>query len=159
MATDLVLRRWIPFRAVARPTDWDALYAEQLPRIYNFFRYRVGDGPEAEDLTSATFEKAWQARHRYDRDRGAFGTWLLAVARNVAIDHFRATRVRQASPIDEAETIAGGPTPHEILESRLDRERLARLLEQLPDDERELMALKYGAGLTNHEIARVTGLT
>src|SRR5580765_5538052 len=45
--------------APAREADWDALYAEQLPRVYNFFRYRVGDGPVAQDLTSATFEKAW----------------------------------------------------------------------------------------------------
>src|SRR5262245_12388608 len=46
----------------AREADWDALYAEQLPRIYNFFRFRVGDGPVAEDLTSLTFEKAWSAK-------------------------------------------------------------------------------------------------
>src|SRR5512140_3535235 len=128
MATDLVLRRWIPFRAVARETDWDALYAEQLPRIYNFFRYRVGDGPEAEDLTSVTFEKAWQARHRYDRDRGGFGTWILAVARNVAIDHYRSSRIRQTVPIEEAARLSAGPTPDEIVERRSDLERLARLL-------------------------------
>src|SRR5258708_37311973 len=51
----------------ANEADWDALYANQLPRVYNFFRYRVGDGPVAEDLTSATFEKAWTTRHRYRR--------------------------------------------------------------------------------------------
>src|SRR6266496_425703 len=45
----------------AREEDWDALYAEQLPRIYNFFRFRVGEGAVAEDLTSITFEKAWRA--------------------------------------------------------------------------------------------------
>lgn len=73
----------------AREEDWDALYAQQLPRVYNFFRYRVGDGPVAEDLTSLTFEKAWRARHRYRRDLGGFGTWLYAIARNVAYDHFR----------------------------------------------------------------------
>ena len=56
-------------RSSAEP-DWDAPYAEQLPRVYNFFRYRAG-ADDAEDLTSETFEKAWRARHRYRRDLGA----------------------------------------------------------------------------------------
>src|SRR5260221_4806359 len=68
--------------------DWERLYAEQLPRIYNYFRYRVG-ADDAEDLTSVTFERAWVGRHRYRRDLGAFSTWLYAIARNVAIDHYR----------------------------------------------------------------------
>src|SRR5262245_22914029 len=83
----------------AREADWDAWYAEQLPRIYNFFRFRVGDGPVAEDLTSLTFEKAWSAKDRYRRDLGAFGTWLYAIARNVAADHFRQQRAHV--PIDD----------------------------------------------------------
>jgi RNA polymerase sigma-70 factor (ECF subfamily) len=85
----------------ATEEDWDVLYAEQLPRVYNFFRYRVGDGPVAEDLTSITFEKAWRARARYRRDLSAFTTWLLTIARNVAIDHFR--QARRHAPLEEAE--------------------------------------------------------
>ena len=72
--------------------DWNALYAEQLPRVYNYFRYRVGDDALAEDLTTATFEKAWRSRKRFRRDRAAFSTWLFTIARNVAIDHFRRRR-------------------------------------------------------------------
>ena len=71
----------------ARDADWDALYADQLPRVYNFFRYRVGDGAVAEDLTSVTFEKAWRSRDRYRRDLAGFRTWLLAIAPNVSTDH------------------------------------------------------------------------
>ena len=67
--------------APAAEVDWDAVYSEQLPGVYNFFRYRVGDGPVAEDLTSITFEKAWRARHRYRRDLAGFATWLLSIAR------------------------------------------------------------------------------
>jgi RNA polymerase sigma-70 factor, ECF subfamily len=159
MAIDLALTRWLPWAAPAAETDWESLYAEQLPRVYNFFRYRVGDGPEAEDLTSATFEKAWRARHRYRRDLAGFSTWLMSIARNVAIDHFRAGRLRQTSPLEAAENIAAGPTPEEIAERRSDAERLVGLLEQLPERERELMAMKYGAGLGNREIARLTGMT
>jgi RNA polymerase sigma-70 factor, ECF subfamily len=151
-----VARLWLWVQK-ARATDWDACFAEELPRIYNFFRYRVGPGPVAEDLTSTTFEKAWAARGRYRPDRASFGTWLFTVARNVAVDHYRSARV--SVPLEDAEGIAAGPTPEEIAERRSDEERLARLLSGLPDRERELLALKYGAERTNREIARMTGLS
>src|ERR671919_655286 len=92
MAIDeAVPRRLAAWLSTAEP-DRDAVYAEQLPRVYNFFRYRIGDRPEVEDLTSATFEKAWRARHRYRRDVAGFATWLLSISRNVAADHIRARR-------------------------------------------------------------------
>jgi RNA polymerase sigma-70 factor (ECF subfamily) len=137
--------------------DWDALYAEQLPRVYNYFRYRVGPGAVAEDLTSITFEKAWRARHRYRRDLSAFSTWLYTVARNVAVDHFR--KRRPHVPLDEAAELPGGPTPEELAERGSDVERLTRLVEALPARERELLALRYGAEMTNRAITKVTGLS
>jgi len=150
------------FRALnpAREEDWDALYAEQLPRVYNFFRFRVGDGPVAEDLTSLTFEKAWTARGRYRRDRAGFCTWLLAIARNVAIDHWRARRPHVS--LDDASgtiELAGGEAADAASERRSDFERLTRLLAALPDRERDVVALKYGAGLTNRAIASQLRLT
>jgi len=141
----------------ASEEDWDALYAEQLPRVYNFFRYRVGDGPEAEDLTAVTFQKAWQARHRYRRDLAAFATWLFTIARNVATDHWR--RARPHAPLDEAADVASGDDPARDAERASDLARLGRLLEGCSERERELVALRYGAGLTHRAIARLTGLT
>ncbi len=148
--------RWLP-AVVAREPDWEAVYAEQLPRIYNFFRYRVGDGPIAEDLTSLTFEKAWQARARYRRDVARFTTWLYAIARNVATDHWRSAR--RHAPLQAALEVAGGRTPEELAVERSDVERLQRLLAELPERERELVALKYGAGLSHREIAGLAGMT
>lgn len=151
-----VARLWLWARR-ARATDWEARFAEELPRVYNFFRYRVGPGPVAEDLTSVTFEKAWGARDRYRQDRAGFSTWLFAVARNVAVDHYRKTR--EHAPLEEASGIPGGLTPEEIAERRSDEDRLGRLLLKRTDRERELLALKYGAEFTNREIARLTGLS
>lgn len=151
-----VARLWLWVQK-ARASEWDAVFAEQLPRIYNFFRYRVGPGPVAEDLTSLTFEKAWRARGGYRRDKAAFGTWLFAVARNVAVDHFRGAR--ESVPLEEAAEVAGGATPEEIAERRSDGDRLARLLAGRTERERELLALKYGAEFTNRDIARMTGLS
>ncbi len=149
--------RWLGLVSPASETDWDAAYAELLPRVHDFFRYRVGTGPEAEDLTSATFEKAWRARHRYRRDLASFRTWVFAIARNTAIDHFRVRRVH--APLEEVVDLPGGPTPEDLAERRSDAEKLARLLAGLDAAERELIALKYGAGLSNREIAAATRLT
>jgi RNA polymerase sigma-70 factor (ECF subfamily) len=75
----------------------------------------------------------------------------------VAIDHFR--QARRHAPLEAAAEVPGGESPEELAERRSDLGRLARLLERLEDRERELLALKYGAGLTNRAIAKFTGLT
>ena len=141
----------------AREADWDALYADQLPRVLNYFRYRLGSGPVAEDLTSLTFEKAWTARHRYRRDLAGFSTWLMAIARNVATDHYR--RRRDHAPLEAAAHVAGGEEPHVATEAREEFAKLARLLAELPERDRELVSLKYGAGLTNRAIAKQVHLS
>jgi RNA polymerase sigma-70 factor (ECF subfamily) len=145
--------RWISTAEV----DWDAAYAEQLPRVYNFFRYRLGNSADVEDLTSRTFEKAWRARHRYRRDVAGFSTWLLSIARNVAIDHARAHR--PLVPLEDVSPVASGVTPEDHVVQQSDGARLAMLLSTLPERERELLALKYGAGMTNRAIAAATGLS
>src|ERR1044072_1899656 len=72
--------------------DFEADYRTELPRVYNFFRYRLGDDQTAEDLTAETFEKAWRHRGRYRDDLASFSTWLFTIARRVATDHFRKWR-------------------------------------------------------------------
>ncbi len=143
-----------------RPTeqvDWEAVYAELLPRVYNYIRYRIGEGSEAEDLTAATFERAWRARNRYRHDRGAFSTWLLTIARNVVTDSIR--RRRREMSLASVPEVADGVSVEDRVQDREDFTRLGQLLQQLPERERDLIALKYGAGLTNRDIARQTGLS
>lgn len=62
---------------IDQEVDWHYVYSEMLPRLYNFFRYRLGDDFLAEDLTATTFEKAWKHRHRYKKDLGGFETWMI----------------------------------------------------------------------------------
>jgi RNA polymerase sigma-70 factor, ECF subfamily len=136
--------------------DWEALYAEHLPRVYNFFRYRLADDALAEDLTQLTFEKAWKARHSYRKDLAAFSTWIFQIARNTAADHYRCHRVE--APLDET-WAEPGDSLEEKLQHQGDVHHLVKLLQRLPDREQELVALKYGAGLTNRTIAEQTGLS
>jgi RNA polymerase sigma-70 factor (ECF subfamily) len=142
----------------AQDVDWDALFVEQLPHVYNFFRYRIGCSADAEDLTARTFEKAWRNRARYRRDLAGFSTWLLTIARHVAIDYYRARRVD--SPVEAAErVVTTAPNPEEIARLGEHAARLDALLRELPSRERELIALKYGAEMSNRAIARATGLS
>ena len=139
----------------AEAVDWEEAYREEMPRVFNYFRYRGFERATAEDLTSATFEKAWRARDRYRRERAAVSTWLLAIARNVAIDHFR--RSRPEVPIED-EALRDAETPEHAALRAAESRRLQALLAGLAERERELLALKYGAGATNRDIATITGL-
>lgn len=152
-----------PLRGVFKVTtakfdiDWNAVYRHELPRIYNYFRYRLGDNALAEDLTSATFEKAWRAREKYRRDLAAFSTWLLTIARNVATDHYRTRRI--SLDLNAIREHPSPDSPPEAYARAAELERLGVLLEELSEHERELVALKYGAELNNREIAKQLGMS
>jgi RNA polymerase sigma-70 factor, ECF subfamily len=143
--------------ASGQDAEWDSLYAEQLPRVYNFFHYWVGDRSLAEDLTSTTFEKAWRSRDRYRPRLGAFSTWLFAIARNVGLDYFR--QAHAAISLDTIREYADSETLDATVQRHNDFARLSTLLAQLQPRERQLVALKYGAELTNREIAKLTRLS
>ncbi|BAJ62290.1 MULTISPECIES: RNA polymerase sigma factor [Anaerolinea] len=144
-------------QAQALTLDWESVYTELLPRVYNYFRYRGLEDEVAEDLTAQTFEKAWRKRASYRHDLAAFSTWVLRIAHNVAMDYHR-THGRQVS-LEEMEVHGGEAHPEESMMARDEILRLRRLLAQLPPREQELVALKYGSGLTNRTIAQMTGLS
>ena len=145
--------------------DWHAVYEEQLPRVYNFFRYRLGveDDAAAQDLTASTFEKAWRARKQYQRNLAAFSTWLFTIARNTAADYFRQHQSQMASqvPLEDAQAqrLVAEESVEDIVQRQLEMSELNRLLRGLADRERELIALRYGAGLTNRAIAGLLKLS
>lgn len=144
--------------AVGVEADWEALYTAQLPRVYNFFRYRVGRTPDVEDLTSVTFEKAWRSRHGYRHDLAGFTTWLMTIARRVAIDYYRSRR--DEAPIEVAAGVASTDrTAEQEAIRRSDADRLADLVASVTSREREILAFKYGADMTNREIAKVMALS
>lgn len=138
-------------------TDWDALYRELLPKVYRYFAYRIGSRQSAEDLTATTFERAWKRRRRYRRDTAAFSAWLFGIARNVAREHFR--RSRPEIDLDESRPSSPEQQPEQRLLTQQYFDALAQLLTKLPERERELIALKYGAEMSNRAIAKVSGLS
>src|SRR5437588_5774009 len=130
-------------------TDFGRVYEENVWRVYGFLAYRLRDRHTAEDLTQATFERALRAWSRFDPRRASESTWLLAIARNLLIDHHRRDRSDRSEPIDERvlPTVAGP-------EARLAAApELVEALGKLPDRDREVLALRFGGDLTGPEIA------
>lgn len=137
--------------------DWEVVYRELIPRLFNFFRYRTGDDRTAEDLTSTTMMHAWRSREQYNSELGTFQVWFFSIARHVVVDHFR--KSRPTVPLDAVYELASDFSVEQEAQKQRDFERLYAKLTQLTEREQELIALKYGAGMTNREVAATTGLT
>ena len=136
--------------------NWDSVVNDELPRLYNYFRYRLGDESVAEELTSVVLEKAWTKRNRYRKDRAAFATWLFAIAQKEVLMYLRKRRI--TLPISMVED-ATGETAEDVAQHSQDIRQLSRLLVNLPVREREILSLKFGADLNNREIAVVMELS
>ena len=134
--------------------DLASVYDDHVARVYGFFGYVLSSRADAEDLTQQTFERAIRGWERYDRTRASISTWLLAIARNLLIDHLRAAR---SDDVDEVRlaAIPAAPDRHSL---GVDPD-LERALAQLGSRDREVIALRFGADLTSGEIAELTGLT
>jgi RNA polymerase sigma factor (sigma-70 family) len=136
-------------------SDFRLVCEQHMAELLAFFSYRLGSRADAEDLTQETLERALRAWSRYDPGRASARTWLLSIARNLLIDHFRASGHRRTSMLpDEPEIAAADAEPAIGLDPDL-----AAALARLPDRERELVALRYGADLSGPEIAALTGLS
>lgn len=136
---------------------FDRLYRSSRDDVYAYVAGLLRDGPAAEEVTAAAFERAYRKRHRFDPARGEPRAWLFGIARNAALDELR-RRGRQAELTAEPADLHsfGAEEGAEHSERRL---TISAALERLQPRERELIALKYFAGLENREIARVLGVS
>jgi RNA polymerase sigma factor (sigma-70 family) len=120
-----------------------------IRRVYAYIAYRVGDGPDAEDLTSETFERAVRYRKSYDHRKGEPVAWLLGIAKR-CVDG-RGPRLELASEsVDE-------PSVSDLEEDVIRRLTVGRAVATLDERDRELIALRYGADLTARQIAELLG--
>ena len=128
--------------------------APLVRRVYAYAAYRLGDGPEAEDVTSETFERALRYRESYDAKKGPPAAWLIGIARRCADDHLRGRAIEAPSGNDDVLGPGEEPGPAEASELRLD---LAAAMAQLSTRDRELVALRYGGDLKVKDIAALLG--
>jgi RNA polymerase sigma factor (sigma-70 family) len=137
---------------------FDALYRECRDDVYAYVAGLLRDRAAAEEVTAVAFERAYRKRNRFDPSRGERRPWLFGIARNAALDELR-RRGRQAELAADPEDLAATAAPHESAEQNTRRLAVAAGLAHLDPRERELIALKFFAGLANSEIAAVIGIS
>jgi RNA polymerase sigma-70 factor, ECF subfamily len=145
--------------AAPRETDiaFERLYRSSRDDVYAYVASLVRDAAAAEEVTSTAFERAYRKRSRFDPSRGEPRAWLFGIARNAALDELR-RRGRQAELAAEPADLVSAPA-HESAEGNERRLALTAALASLETRERELIALKFFAGLSNAEIAAVVGVS
>lgn len=121
-------------------------------RVYAYVAYRIGDGPDAEDVTSTTFERAVRYRGSYNPRKGQPIAWLLGIADRCILDRFGEAQASGEEPPEAADPVDAAAEAA----ARID---LQRAVARLSPRDRELIALRYGADLTAREIARLVGVS
>ena len=138
-----------------RDADFERLYEQQAQGLFGFLAYRTGDRVLAEDLLADTFERALRSRRGFDRRRGSEKTWLYAIALNLLRDHAR----RSAAEGRAVDRVVHGSAPAPAdLDGVERRDTVQRAMSVLAEDEREAIALRFGADLTVPEMAKLLDL-
>lgn len=145
------------FNLLAKDLDWDDIYQSMLPKLFNYFLYRTRDEKIAEDLSSITLERTWSNKWRYRSDLALVQSWIFGIARNVFREYLREYRKSSSRSIPlEPEDSQPDLFDRNKFDTKI---QLKRLVSMLPEKEQELVALKYGAGLNNREIAKLLHLS
>jgi RNA polymerase sigma-70 factor (ECF subfamily) len=144
----------LPATAV-RALDFDALYRDTRDDVFAYTATLLRDSAAAEDVTAQAFERAYKRRSRFDARRGTPRAWLFGIARNAALDELR--RRKRVETV-ELPVPSSDPSPDEAAQLAAERDAVRRALGTLAARDRELIALKYHADLSNAEIAEVLGV-
>ena len=142
-------------------TAWErfeALYRSSRDDLYAYVATLLRDPAAAEDVTALAFERAYRRRRTFDRRRGEERAWLFGIARNAALDELR-RRARIARMAAEPQDQAGAHAADDPEDVALRRTAVRAALARLSAREREVVALKFHAGMANTELARVLGVS
>lgn len=130
------------------------LYDAYAERVYRYLAFRVHDAMEAEDLTAETFIKAWQHLRDYRAQVAPFGAWLFRIAHNVLVDYWRRRARRATIPLEAVADTLNGKAAHAFAQT-LTRADLEHGIEQLTDLQQQVITLRFIAGCSIAETARV----
>jgi len=138
------------------PRVMSTLYDRYGKLAYSLIFRMVRDGPAAEDLVQETFLRVWNRAQSFDAERGALGPWILAVARNRAIDYIRSRDGRMSAAVVDLERLENHPLFAHVEDSALSLDRSRRLkaaFDKLAPHQRAVIELAYYEGLSQTEMA------
>ena len=138
--------------------DFAEVYDEHIWDVYGYVAYRLSSREEAEDITQLAFERALKAWKRFDPSRASAKTWLISIAHNLLIDHYRASKGPTEQLDDGIAERHGAHVAGPEQDLGLSPE-LAAALHTLAQRDREVIALRFGGDLTGPEIADLLGLS
>ena len=145
----------------ADETALGALYDRWVRSLYSLVLHLLKDPDEAEDVVEETFWQAWRKADSYEPSRGAVSTWLLTIGRRKALDRLRARKRSREDLMGDDKSLAdlpsSAPDPSIDVEGAELRESVRLALNDLPSEQREVLELGYFNGLSQSEIADVTG--
>ena len=136
--------------------DFETLYEAHAQPLLGFLVYRTGDPALAEDILADTFERVYSARRTFNRRRASEKTWIYTIALNCLRDQHRRSQA-EVRALERAGTPHGAFPDGSAFERVEARDALSRALMTLSEEEREAVALRYGADLTLPEIAKLAG--
>jgi RNA polymerase sigma-70 factor (ECF subfamily) len=140
---------------IASPASFRALYERnRLPVFRYIYALTSGSQADAEDLTAETFLRAWKARHQFQGEMDSAIGWLIRIAKRLVIDDYRRTaRANRNSPTDV--NSESGPEQTAIQQEQ--QKLLLRLVADLPDEQREILILRFLLGWRVNDIAQHIG--
>lgn len=137
------------------------LYDRWVRPVYSVVVQLLKDADDAEDVVEETFWQAWQKASSYSEEKGPVANWLLTIGRRKALDRLRAKRRHREDLLDDTDSVedwaSGDPSPLEMSEADERKARLIEAMRSLPEEQRQALVLGYFRGLSQTEIASVTG--
>lgn len=134
-----------------------ALYRRHVNRVYRFLMARVGNVEDAQDLTAQTFMAALDGLASY-REEGTVASWLLGIAHNKCLEHFRRQR-KQGSLESVMEVADNRNSPEDSAQIAIQLDQVVQTLQQISPERAEALSLRYFSELSHREISEIMGKT
>ena len=137
----------------------EELYLIHFDRIYGYLHLTVGNRHDAEDLTTQTFLRMLESIGKFRFQSAPFSAWLFRIAHNLSMDHFRAARRWQ--PEEDVPEPAGGEerSAEEQALHSIGRQSMLAMIDDLSDEQRQVLSLKFLFNFSNGEVATILGKT
>ena len=148
-------------KKAATDAAFSRLYEDHLRDVYSFAYYRLGNHHDAEDITEQVFVQAYRHLDKAlaEADGRPLRPWLIRIAQNLAINHYRDRSRKPQASLEAAGEISTRLDTEQIVETREELAEVLARVATLPDDRREALIMRFALGMDNREIARAMGRT